>query len=140
MATVCLGKLPARAHCQKLRGAAFQPGSLGGTFPAGGTLVSPVCSASGQPVLQPITTPEDDEVIARVEAMLPELCVRSLAGSYREGTVRCLMGLVETHPDRPAGISDIARGQCRSLSEGPNRRRAADSLPSARRAPMARRP
>ena len=60
-----------------------QPGSPGGTSP-GGTLVSPASSASEHVFLEPITTPEDEKVIAAMVFALPELFMRSLAGSYRE--------------------------------------------------------
>ena len=40
------------------------------------------------------------------------------------------MDIAETYLDRPAGMYDVARGQCRSLSEDPKRRRQLD-MPSA---------
>ena len=75
-----------------------------------------------RPSVQPITTLGDEEEIAKVEDLLAELFMRSLVGSYREGTVRCIMDLAETYPDRPAGMYDLARGRCRSLSEDPKRK------------------
>ena len=83
---------------------------------------------------------EDEQTIAAMAAAEPDLFIKSLAGSYREGTIRCLLDLADTLPDRPAGMYDIARGQCRSLSEDPRRRRVGDILPSARRGPKAIRP
>ncbi len=41
------------------------------------------------------------------------------------------MGTGETYPDRPAGMHDIARGQCRPLSEDPRRKTHGD-LPTAK--------
>ena len=43
-------------------------------------------------------------------------------------------------PDRPAGMYEVAGGQCRSLSEDPRRCRSTGVLPSARRDPRATRP
>ena len=48
-----------------------------------------------------------------------------------------MLDLAETLPERPVGMYDVARGQCRSLSEDPRRRRSNDVLPSARRVPRA---
>ncbi|MFM7988556.1 MAG: hypothetical protein ACKPKO_55510, partial [Candidatus Fonsibacter sp.] len=45
-----------------------------------------------------------------------------------------MMDLTETFPDSPAGMPDIARGQCRSLSEDLRRRIDAE-LPIAMSAP-----
>ena len=53
---------------------------------------------------------------------MPELHLSSLAGSHKEGKLRCIFDLAETYPDRPAKTYDVARGQCRSLSEDPRRR------------------
>ena len=44
------------------------------------------------------------------DAMMMEQFTKSLAGSYREGTLRCILDIAETYPDRPAGVYDIARG------------------------------
>ena len=52
-----------------------------------------------------------------MDAALPDLFMKSLAGSYREGAIRCLLDLAETLPDQPVGMYDVARGQCHSLSE-----------------------
>ena len=87
-------------------------------------------SSRQTPIPVAATTPEDEELIATVDAMIPDLFLRSLSGSFREGTVRCLLDLTETYPDRPAGMYDIARGQCRSLSEDPRRKRQLD-MPTA---------
>ena len=75
-----------------------------------------------------------------MDVALPDLFMKSLAGSYREGAIRCLLDLAETLSDRPAGMYDVARGQCRSLSEDPRRRRDGVIHPSARRDPKATRP
>ena len=58
------------------------------------------------------------------DAMMMDQITKSLAGLYREGTLRCILDIAETYPDRPAGVYDIARGQCRSLSEDPRRARS----------------
>ena len=57
------------------------------------------------------------------DAMMMDQFTKSLAASYGEGTFRCILDIAETFPDRPAGMYDIARGQCRSLSEDPRRAR-----------------
>ena len=49
------------------------------------------------------------------------------------------MDIAETYIDRPAGMFDIVRGQCRSLSEDPKRRRQLD-MPSASAAARSIRP
>ena len=41
-----------------------------------------------------------------------------------------MMNVAETYHDRPAGMYDVARGQCRSLLEDPKRRRQLD-MPTA---------
>ena len=69
-----------------------------------------------------------------MDANILEFFIQSLAGSYQEGTNRCIMDVAETYPERPAGLQDIARGQCRSLSEDPRRRKHTD-MPSAMTAP-----
>jgi hypothetical protein len=74
-----------------------------------------------------------------MDAKIPELFIKSLAGLYQEGTIRCIMDIAETYSDRPAGMHDIARGQCRSLSEDPMRRKNID-MPSATAAPRALKP
>ena len=111
----------------------LQPGSLGGVSLGAGSLVSLASSSSEQPALKPITTAEEEEEIARVDALLPDLFMTSWAGSLKEGMVRCLMDTTKTYPDRPAGMYAIARNQCLSLSEGPRRRRSAENMPSAQR-------
>ena len=73
-----------------------------------------------------ILSPEDTALVAEMDATVPELFLKLLAGSYQEGTIRCIMDIAETYPDRPAGMHDIARGQCRSLLEDPRRRRHID--------------
>ncbi len=49
------------------------------------------------------------------------------------------MDIAETYIDRPAGMYDVARGQCRSLSEDPKRIRPLD-MPSATAAARSIRP
>ena len=60
-----------------------------------------------------------------MDAKIPELFIKSLAGSYQEGTICCIMDIAETYPDRPAGMYDVARGQRRSLSEDPKTQKTA---------------
>ena len=98
-----------------------EPGSLGVLSP--GAIISPGATASETLTLEPITTPEDEAAMALGDAMMMEQFTKSLAGSYREGTLRCILDIAETYPDRPAGVYDIARGQCRSLSEDTRRDR-----------------
>ena len=62
------------------------------------------------------------EAIEQMKQSLPELHVASLAGSYKEGKLRCIFDLADTYPDRPAKMYDVACDQCRSLSEDPRRR------------------
>ena len=77
--------------------------------------------------------------MAEVDTAIPDLFIRSLVGSYQEGTIICIMDIAETYPDRPAGMYDVARGQCLSLSEDPKRRRQLD-MPSASSAARSIRP
>ncbi|MFM7977693.1 MAG: hypothetical protein ACKPKO_00110, partial [Candidatus Fonsibacter sp.] len=79
-------------------------------------------------------TPDDVAMIAETDRNVPEVFNRALAGSLKEGTLRCLVDLKGTFLDRPAGMPHIARGQCRSLSEEPNRLSRSD-LPRAVSAP-----
>ena len=129
---------PLKVFFKPKRDPEAQPCSLGGT--SLGNIVSPASSAAEQVFPQRIATPDDENVIVAMDVALPDLFLRSLAGSYREGAIRCLLDLAETIRDRPAGMHDIARGQCRSLSEDPRRRRSCDVLPSAQRDPRAIRP
>ena len=62
----------------------------------------------------------------------PDLFMKSLAGSFQNAVMRCLLDIVETYPDRPTGMPEIARGQCRSLSVHPRRRQMCDELPTAK--------
>ena len=78
-------------------------------------------------------------MLAEVDATIPDLFIRSLAGLDQEGTIRCIMDIAETYLDRPAGMYDIAWGLCRSLSEEPKRRRQLD-MPSATTAAQSIRP
>ncbi|MFM7977930.1 MAG: hypothetical protein ACKPKO_01330, partial [Candidatus Fonsibacter sp.] len=70
------------------------------------------------------------ELIAETERLIPEVFQKFLAGSFREGTLRCWIDLTGTFPDRPANAPQIARGQFRSLSEEPNRS-SRNNLPRA---------
>ena len=79
-------------------------------------------------------THEDVALIAETDKDIPETFNRALAGSFKEGTLRCLVDLTGTFLDRPARMPQIARGQCRSLSEEPNRLSRSD-LPRAVSAP-----
>ena len=64
---------------------------------------------------------KDEAEIVSCDRQIADIFVKSLAGSYREGTLRSIMDIAEMFPGRPAGMYDIARGQCRSLSEDPRR-------------------
>ena len=89
-----------------------------------GAVISPATTASETITLEPIITAEDEAAMAQGDAMMMGQFTKSRAGSYREGTLRCILDIAETYPDRPAGMHDIARGQCRSLSEDPRRARS----------------
>ena len=117
-----------------IRDLASQPGSLGVVSPGVASIISPASTASEQITFEPVISPEDTALVAEMDAKIPELFIKSLAGSYQEGTIRCIMDIAETYPDRPAGMPDIARGQRRSLSEDPRRRKHID-MPSATVAP-----
>ena len=99
-----------------------EPGLPGVLSP--GAVLSPATTASETLTLEPILTPEDEAATAIGDAMMMVQFTKSLVGSYREGTLRCVLDIAETYPDRPAGMYDIARGQCRSLSEDPRRARS----------------
>ena len=68
-----------------------QPGSPGGISP--GTIMSPASSAVEQVYPQPITTLEDEVETVAMDAALPDIFMKSLAGSCREGAIRCLLDL-----------------------------------------------
>ena len=99
-----------------------EPGSLGVLSP--GAIISLASTASATVALEPIITPEDEAAMALGDAMMMDQFTKSLAGLYREGTLICVLDIAEMYPDRPAGMYDIARGQCRSLSEDPRRARS----------------
>ena len=99
-----------------------EPGLLGVLSP--GAAISPATTASETLTLEPIISPEDEAAMALGDAMMMDQFTKSLAGSFREGTLRCILDIAETYPDRPAGMYDVARGQCLSLSEYPRRARS----------------
>ena len=99
-----------------------EPGSPGVLSP--GAVISPATMASETVTLEPIITAEDEASMALGDTMMMDQFTKSLVGSYREGTLRCILDIAETYPDRPAGMYDIARGQCRSSSEDPRRARS----------------
>jgi hypothetical protein len=101
--------------------------------------ISPASTTSEQISLEPVLSPEDTALVAEMEAKIPELFIKSLAGSHQEDTIRCIMDIAATYLDRLVGMHDIARGQGRSLSEDPRRRRQLD-MPSATSAPKSVRP
>ena len=118
------------------RDPALQPGPLG----VAPLAISPASSAGSENIIfEPALSVEDTALLAEVDAVIPDFFIRSLAGSYQEGTIRCIMDIAETYRDRPAGMYDIARGECRSLSEDPKRRRQLD-MPSASAAARSIRP
>ncbi|MFM7989057.1 MAG: hypothetical protein ACKPKO_58065, partial [Candidatus Fonsibacter sp.] len=64
-----------------------------------------------RPAVASEPTKADMASIVETDRLVAETCQRSLAGSYREGTLRCLMDLSGTFPVRPANAPQIARGQ-----------------------------
>ena len=104
---------------KQFRDLASQPGSLGVVSLGVASIISSASTASEQVSLGPIVSPEDLALEAEMDAIVPELFLKSLAGSYQEGTIRCIMNIAETYSDRPAGMPDVARGRRRSLSEDP---------------------
>ena len=114
----------------------MQPGPLRVAPP----VISPASSAGSENILfEPVLSVEDTALLAEVDAAIPDLFIISFAGSYQEGTIRCTLNIAETYLDRPVGMYEIARGQCRSLSEDPKRRRQLD-MPSASAAARSIRP
>ena len=97
-----------------------QPVSLGGASPGAQSTTS---TRSEEATPQPILVTEDVEASEEINQTMLELYMASLAASFKEGKLRCIIDLAETFPDRPAGMYDAARGQCRSLSEDPSGRR-----------------
>ena len=59
---------------------------------------------------------KDTALVAEVDAAIPDLFIKSLAGSYQEGTMRCIMDVAETYPDRPAGMHDVARSEAKKTA------------------------
>ena len=84
---------------------------------------SAVSLASEQPAPEQILGSEDVEAIDDMNNTVPDLLLAPLAGSFKEGKIRFIMDVAETLLDRPAGVYDVARGQCRSSSGSPRRRR-----------------
>ena len=114
-----------------------EPGSPGVLSPGAVMLIA--STASETVTLEPISTPGDEVAMAQGDAQMMDQFTKSVAGSYREGTLRCILDIAETYPDRPAGMYDIARRQCRPLSEDPRRARKFGG-PTARSAPRSFRP
>ncbi|MFM7987996.1 MAG: hypothetical protein ACKPKO_52650, partial [Candidatus Fonsibacter sp.] len=98
-------------------------------------LTSPDCPERDSGIRPAVAEPpstEDIVLIEEVDKAVQEVFNKALAGSFGEGTIRCLLDITGTFPDRPGGWTSIARGHCRSLSEEPSRRR---ELPEAASAP-----
>ena len=55
-------------------------------------------------------TPQDLVLIEDVDKNIPEVFNKALAGSFREGTLRCLLDITGTFLDRPGGRTLIAKG------------------------------
>ncbi|MFM7990566.1 MAG: hypothetical protein ACKPKO_65725, partial [Candidatus Fonsibacter sp.] len=70
-----------------------------------------------RPAVAQAPSAEDIALIEEVDKEVPDAFNKALAGSFSEGTIRCLLDITGTFPDRPGGRTSIARGQCRSLSE-----------------------
>ncbi|MFM7987811.1 MAG: hypothetical protein ACKPKO_51715, partial [Candidatus Fonsibacter sp.] len=85
-----------------------------------------------RPAVAQVPSAEDIVLIEEVDKEVPDAFNKALAGSFSEGTIRCLLDITGTFPDRPGGRTSIARGQCRSLSEEPSRRK---EFPEAASAP-----
>ena len=74
-----------------------EPGLLGAV--SLGDVISPASTASETVSLEPITTPEDEAAIALCDRQMSNRFVKSLAVSYREGALTCILDIVETYPD-----------------------------------------
>ena len=84
----------------------MQPGPPGVAPP----VISPASSAGSENILfEPVLSVEDTALLAEVDAAIPDLFIRLLAGSYQEGTIRCIMDIAETYLDRPAGMYKTLR-------------------------------
>ena len=69
--------------------------SLGGP-----SYISPTSTLSEQVVMpEAVVSSADEALIATVDALIPDMLLKSLSGSFREGMVRCLVDLTETYPD-----------------------------------------
>ena len=75
-----------------------------------GAIISLATTASETLTLEPSLSPEDEAAMALGDAMMMGQFAKSLAGSYHEGTWRCILDIAETYLDRPAGMYDISRG------------------------------
>ena len=89
-----------------MRDPVLEPGTPGVAAP----IISPISSEGSENILfEPVLSVEDTALVAEVDAAIPDLFIKSLAGSYKEGTIRCIMDVAETYLDCPAGMSGIAR-------------------------------
>ncbi|MFM7984749.1 MAG: hypothetical protein ACKPKO_36050 [Candidatus Fonsibacter sp.] len=83
-------------------------------------LTDPDCPERDSGIRPAVAEPpsaDDIVLIEEVDKAVPEVFNKALAGSFREGTLRCLLDITGTFPDRPGGRTSIAKRQCRSLSE-----------------------
>ena len=66
------------------RDPALQPGPPGVAPP----VISPASSAGSENIIfEPVLSVEDTALLAEVDAAIPDLFIRSHAGSYQEGTI-----------------------------------------------------
>ncbi|MFM7982186.1 MAG: hypothetical protein ACKPKO_22990, partial [Candidatus Fonsibacter sp.] len=56
-----------------------------------------------RPAKATIPSTRDLALIEEVDKKVPEVFNKALAGSFREGTLRCLLDITGTFPDRPGG-------------------------------------
>ena len=76
-----------------MRDPVLEPGTPG----VAASTISPVSTVGSANVLfEPVLSVEDTALVAEVDAAIPDLFIKSLAGSYKEGTIRCIMDVAET--------------------------------------------
>ena len=68
---------------KQYRNPASQLGSLGVVSLGIGSVISPASTASERVTLEPIISPEDTALVAEMDATIPELFLKSLAGSTK---------------------------------------------------------
>ena len=78
----------------------------------------------------PIDTPKVkvEKKSWKLNQRLQHMFMDSLTGCFKDGMLRCPVYMAGCYVDRPAGIYDIFKNRCRSLSEGPKRKHKYDWL------------